>query len=149
SDVAAVAGLWAGGALASDAARIRPVDAGFQVDSGLSFRPLDQLGVYLSPLLQWVIPTVGPLAGDVRKPGVTEGAYDRTPVAAVEQLAKLFSVTRRHLADITAPVTLYWSPEDHILPRSSARILRRGLEPHLLTTVILEQSFHAATLDYD
>src|SRR5699024_1064336 len=85
----------------------------------------------------------------VRKPGVTEGAYDRTPVAAVEQLAILFSVTRRHLADITAPVTLYWSPEDHILPRSSARILRRGLEPHLLTTVILEQSFHAATLDYD
>lgn len=148
-DRVAVAGLSMGGTLALDAASNRPVDAVFVVNPGLSFRPLDQLGVYLSPLMQWVIPTVGPLAGDVRKPGVTEGAYDRTPLAAVEQLAKLFSVTRRHLADITAPVTLYWSPEDHILPRSSAQILRRGLEPHLLTTVILEQSFHAATLDYD
>lgn len=148
-DRIAVAGLSMGGTLALDAASNRPVDAVFVVNPGLSFRALDQLGVYLSPLVQWVLPTVGPLAGDINKPDVSESAYDRTPVAAVHQLARLFRTTRRQLANITAPVTLYWSEEDHLVPRSSARILHDNIAPRLLTTVVLEQSFHVATLDYD
>ena len=148
-DKIAVAGLSMGGALALDAASNRPVAATFVVNPGLSFKLGDQLGVYLSPLIQRMIPTVGPLAGDVSKPGVTESAYDRTPVAAVQQLARLFWTTRRQLSKIESPVTLYWSPQDHIVPGSSAKILRRGVDPKLLTTMVLERSFHVATLDYD
>ena len=148
-DRVAVGGLSMGGTLALDAASHRPVDAVFVVNPGLSFRSVDQLGVFMAPLMHRVLPTVGPLADDVNKPGVTEGAYDRTPVAAVHELAKLFLTTRRRLGNITAPVTLYWSREDHILPRSSAKILRRGVNPRLFTPVVLERSFHAATLDYD
>lgn len=148
-DKLAVAGLSMGGTLALDAASHRRVDATFVVNPGLSFKMLDRFGVALSPLFHRVIPTVGPLAGDVNRPGVEEEAYSRTPVAAVQQLAKLFWTTRRQLVDIDSPVTLYWSSRDHIVPPSSARILRRAITPHLLTTVVLERSFHVATLDYD
>lgn len=148
-DKVAVAGLSMGATLALDAAIHRPVEATFVVNPGLSFKSLDQLGVYLSPLIHKLVPTVGPLAGDVHKPGVAESAYDRTPVAAVQQLAQLFWTTRRRLSEIASPVTLYWSPQDHIVPGSSAKILQHGVDPQLLSTVVLERSFHVATLDYD
>jgi len=148
-DRVAVAGLSMGGALALDVASHRPIDATFVVNPALSFKFFDQLGVYLSPLMQRVVPTVGPLAGDVNKPGVTECAYERTPVAAVEQLSKLFRTVKQHLSTITSPITLYWSRYDHIVPRSSATILRKGVRPDLITTVELERSFHVATLDYE
>lgn len=148
-DRIAVAGLSMGGTLALDAASHREVDAVFVVNPALSFRPVDQLGVYLSPLLKRVIPTVGPLAGDVKKPGTTEDAYERTPVAAVEQLARLFATVRRRLHTIEAPVRHYRSRVDHIVPDSSAKILRNGIAPDLLTTLVLERSFHVATLDFD
>lgn len=148
-DKLAVAGLSMGGTLALDAASHRPVDATLVVNPALSFKLLDRLGVLLSPLFDRVIPTVGPLAGDVHQAGVTEEAYARTPVPAVQELAKLLRTTRRQLRNIVSPVTLYWSPRDHIVPRSSAKILRQAVKPHLLTTVALEQSFHVATLDYD
>ena len=148
-DRVAVAGLSLGGTLALDAAAHRPVDATLVVNPALSFKPLDQLGVALSPLFQRLIPTVGPLAGDVKKDGVTEVAYDRTPVPAVAELAKLFRTVRGRLADITAPVSLYWSTEDHIVPATSAKQLRRYIAPDLLRTVVLANSYHVATLDHD
>lgn len=148
-DRIAVGGLSLGGALALDAAAHRAINAIFVVNPALSFKPLDKLGASLSPLLQGLIPTVGPLAGDIKKPGVIEVAYNRTPVPAVEELAKLFRTVRRQLGAVKSPVTLYQSTVDHIVPASSARILHRRLDPGILRTVLLENSYHVATLDYD
>lgn len=148
-DRVAVAGLSMGGALALDAATHRRLDAILLVNPALSFKPLDQLGVALSPLFQRVIPTVGPLAGDIKKAGVSEAAYDRTPVPAVAELAKLFRTVRGRLGHIATPVTLYQSAKDHIVPSTSAKLLRRHVAPSLLRTVVLENSYHVATLDHD
>lgn len=148
-DRVAVGGLSLGGALALDAAAHRAIDATFVVNPALSFKPLDNLGVALSPLMQRIIPTVGPLAGDVKKPGVTETAYERTPVPAVEELAKLFRTVRQRLSTITSSITLYKSTIDHIVPASTAKIMQRRIEPSLLRTVLLENSYHVATLDHD
>lgn len=148
-DRIAVGGLSMGGTLALDAAAHRKVDATFVVNPALSFKCFDALGILLSPLMQWLVPSVGPLAGDVHKPGVSEPAYPRTPVPAVQELAKLLWTTRRALPRIQAPVTLYWSPTDHIVPASSFRILARGLNGAQLTKRVLPNSYHVATLDYD
>lgn len=148
-DRVAVGGLSLGGALALDAAAHRRVDATFVVNPALSFKPLDGFGVALSPLMQRMIPTVGPLAGDIKKPGVTETAYHRTPVPAVEELAKLFRTVRGRLEAVTSPVTLYKSSIDRIVPASSAKILRRRINAGLLRTVLLHSSYHVATLDHD
>ncbi|HJF14860.1 MAG TPA: alpha/beta fold hydrolase [Enteractinococcus helveticum] len=148
-DHIAVAGLSLGGTLALDAAAHRMVDATFLVNPALTFKPVDQLGVALSPLFQRIIPTVGPLAGDIQKAGVVEEAYDRTPVPAVVELAKLFRTVRRQLTDIQSPVTLYCSTEDHIVPPTTAKLLRRRLGPNLLRIVRMDNSYHVATLDND
>ena len=148
-DHIAVGGLSMGGALALDAAANRPIDVTFVVNPALSFKPLDRAGAIASPLIHHLVPTVGPLAGDIKKPGVAEGAYDRTPTAAVHQLARLFSTTKRHLSRISAPVKLYWSTQDHIVPASAAKILERGIHPWLFEKVVLDHSYHVATLDYD
>ncbi|HIW47200.1 MAG TPA: alpha/beta fold hydrolase [Candidatus Yaniella excrementigallinarum] len=148
-DHIAVCGHSMGGTLALDAAAHRPVTATFLVNPALSFRFLDGIGAALSPVLQYIVPTVGPLAGDINKPHVSEEAYPRTPVAAVQQLAKLFWITRRNLANIQSPVTLYQSFHDHVVPASSANILQRRLKNAALDTVMLQNSYHVATLDYD
>lgn len=148
-DAVAVGGLSMGGTLALDAAAHRPVEATFVVNPALSFKASDRLGAYLSPLVHRIVPTVGPLAGDINRPGVAEKAYDRTPVAAVQQLAQLFRTTRKNLSRINSPVSLYLSRVDRIVPRSSARILERHLAAGTLRKLVLENSFHVATLDYD
>lgn len=148
-DAVAVGGLSMGGTLALDAAAHRPVQATFVVNPALSFKATDRLGAYLSPLVHRILPTVGPLAGDINRPGVSESAYERTPVSAVQQLARLYRTTRRNLSLIDSPVTLYLSRVDHIVPPSSARILERHLAPGMFRTLMLEDSFHVATLDYD
>lgn len=148
-DRIAVGGLSMGGTLALDTTAHRTVDATFVVNPGLSFKVLDSIGVLFSPLLRYVLPTVGPLAGDINRPDVHEPAYHRTPTAAVEQLARLFRTVRGNLTRIQSPVTLYWSPQDHIVSPRTPRILKRGINPALLETRILENSYHAATLDYD
>ncbi|MDN6533691.1 MAG: esterase, partial [Yaniella sp.] len=50
---------------------------------------------------------------------------------------------------IDSPVTLYVSRTDHIVPRSSARFLERHLDPDLFDKLVLENSYHVATLDHD
>lgn len=145
----AVGGLSMGGALALDAAANRQVSAVFVVNPGLSFKLFDGIGAVLAPLIAPFTPTVGPLAGDIKKPQTHEAAYDRTPVAAVHELAKLFRVTRQHLPRINAPVTLYRSRTDHIVPTSSSSILARSLRQAPFDKVVLDNSYHVATLDYD
>ncbi len=148
-DHIAVCGHSMGGTLALDAAAHRHITATFVINPALSFRFLDGIGAALSPILQYIVPTVGPLAGDVKKPNVSEMAYSRTPVAAVQQLAKLFWTTRRNLSSVRSPVTLYQSINDHLVPASSAKILQRRLTNAALDTVVLQNSYHVATLDYD
>lgn len=148
-DAIAVGGLSMGGTLALDAAAHRNIDMTFVVNPGLSFKKSNWPGVFVTPLIHRIVPTVGPLAGDVKKPGVVESAYDRTPVSAVEQLARLFATVRSKLPQISSPVVLYQSRTDHVVPPSSSRILQRGVNPALLSKVRLARSYHVATLDYD
>ncbi|NWN88974.1 MAG: alpha/beta fold hydrolase [Micrococcaceae bacterium] len=148
-DHIAVGGLSMGGTLALDAAANRPVDVTFVVNPALSFKPLDCVGAIASSFIHRLVPTVGPLAGDIKKPGVSEQAYDRTPTAAVHQLARLFSTARRRLSRISAPVKLYWSTQDHIVPASSAKTLENNTSSGLFQKVVLDRSYHVATLDFD
>src|SRR5699024_6720979 len=124
-DHIAVCGHSMGGTLALDAAAHRPVTATFLVNPALSFRLLDGIGAALSPVLQYIVPTVGRLAGDTTNPPVAEAAYAGTPVAAVQHLATLVWIARRTLANIQSPVTLFQSFHVHVVPASSANILQR------------------------
>jgi len=92
------------------------------------------------------MPAVG---GDIAKPDTEElGAYDATPIAPllsfVEQGEDLFP----RLGEITCPVLIITSTNDHVVPPVSSDVLAAKVAGPV-ERVVLERSFHVATLDYD
>lgn len=102
----------------------------------------------LAPLLKWVVPSVPGVANDIKKEGVRELAYDRTPVRAAATLPRLWSLVQSELHKVTQPVLVYHSPQDHVVKPASVRLLRERLGDNL-TVVELPDSYHVATLDND
>ena len=103
----------------------------------------------LAPVLKLIVPSVKGIASDIKKEGVTELGYDRVPVRAAATLPGLWRITRDRLGDITQPVLVYRSTEDHVVGDASVSLLQAALPPRLLTVRECENSFHVATLDND
>ncbi|KAA9158422.1 alpha/beta fold hydrolase [Amycolatopsis acidicola] len=103
----------------------------------------------LLPVLGRVLPSVPAIANDIAKQGVTELAYDRTPVRAAASLAQLWRVVRADLPKVTQPLLLFRSVVDHVVEPVNARLVLDGVRSRQTTEVLLEHSFHVATLDND
>ena len=145
-DVVVVAGLSMGGALALRLAATRPVAGVVVVNPGLV---IDDPRAPFAGIMKFVLKSTPAIANDILKPGMDEGAYPRTPVAAAHELNKMFKDTVRLLPDITAPVRVYRSAVDHVVSESSMVALRRGLTNAPLEVVRLDNSYHVATMDND
>jgi carboxylesterase len=144
-----VAGLSMGGTLATRLAETRADDvAGLVlVNPALLTQRLDAR--LLLPLIARLTPSWAPIASDIKKPGVTELAYSRLPTRAMMQLRGLWKVTRADLADVTAPVLVFTSREDHVVEPVNSQVLLDGVASADVTHVVLEDSYHVATLDND
>ncbi|GAA3118365.1 alpha/beta hydrolase [Streptosporangium carneum] len=103
----------------------------------------------LAPLLGLVISSVPGVAGDIKKEGVTELGYTRTPVKAAATLPRLWALTQSELHKVVQPVLVFHSPQDHVVKPTSLRILREKLTGGNLNVVELNDSYHVATLDND
>jgi carboxylesterase len=103
----------------------------------------------LAKYISWAIKSRPAIGGDIKKPGTAEPAYDRTPVPAFVSLQQLWRVTLAELAKVTAPVLLYRSREDHVVEPLSARLLVAGATATTVREVVLENSYHVATMDND
>jgi carboxylesterase len=103
----------------------------------------------LAPIMKFIVPSLKGVGSDIAKPGVTELAYDRTPVKAAATLPGLWRLTQRHLDQVTQPVLVYRSAADHIVGPANLEILRRALPPGRLEVKELQNSYHVATLDND
>lgn len=103
----------------------------------------------LLPVLSHVLPSVPGIGSDIAKPGVTELAYDRLPVRAVASLAQLWRAVRADLPKVTQPILLLRSAVDHVVEPVNARIVRDSVRSERVDEVLLENSFHVATLDND
>lgn len=147
-----VAGLSMGGTLALHLGIVRDPAGIVLVNPALSM--VDRTAV-LAGVLKRFMASVPAIANDIAKPGQDEGAYPRTPVAAVHQLRRLIGATRRHLDTVRAPVLAYRSLVDHVVSEPGLDALRRelvGMHPAgvpRLQLRFLERSRHVATLDYD
>ncbi len=102
-----------------------------------------------APYFAWAIRSTKSIGGDIKKPGVVEPANDRTPVIAFASLTKLWQATRADLAKVTAPIRLYRSVEDHVVEPLSGRLLQEGATSTTVEEILLHNSYHVATLDYD
>lgn len=103
----------------------------------------------LAPVLKYVVRSLPGIASDIKKPGAHELGYDRVPVRAAATLPKLWGTTVRHLGDVTQPVLVYHSTEDHVVGPASMRALLAGLPDGQVTVRECADSYHVATLDND
>jgi carboxylesterase len=89
------------------------------------------------------------IGSDIKKPGVTELAYDRTPVGAFASLQEFWAIVLADLGRVTAPVLMYRSLEDHVVEALSSKLLLTRATSTDVREVVLTDSYHVATLDND
>jgi esterase/lipase len=143
-----VAGLSMGGTLATRLAEVRPDEVAglLLVNPALLTQRLD---AKLLPLIARLTGSWAPIASDIKKPGITELAYPKLPTRAMMQLRQLWAATRADLGLVTAPVIVFHSVEDHVVEPVNSTILLAGVGSADTTEVLLEDSYHVATLDND
>ncbi|MFB7932177.1 MULTISPECIES: alpha/beta hydrolase [Streptomyces] len=143
-----VAGLSMGGALALRLA----AKHGDAVSGVVVVNPANKvhgLAAHALPVVRHLVPATKGIASDIAKPDSRELGYDRVPLHAAHSLRQFFRMTDGELPQVTQPVLLLRSPQDHVVPPAdSARILSR-ISSTDVKEVILEQSYHVATLDHD
>ncbi|MGW0826431.1 alpha/beta hydrolase [Streptomyces sp. NPDC002845] len=143
-----VCGLSLGGALALRLA----AKHGDAVSGAVVVNPGNKVhgpAAYALPVVRHFVRTTRGVAGDIKKEGVTEVGYDRVPLHAAHSLRRFFQLLDGELPQVTQPLLLLRSPEDHLVPPAdSARVLSRVSSTDV-TEVLLEQSYHVATLDND
>jgi carboxylesterase len=146
--VVVVGGLSMGGALALRLAE----DNGSDVAGLVLVNPAVRLSdprLRLLPVLKHLVASVPGIGSDIAKPGAVELAYDRTPLSALHSSVKGYAMVARDLPKITQPLLLMHSQQDHVVPpRSSSTVLSR-VSSKDITEVLLQRSYHVATLDHD
>jgi carboxylesterase len=143
-----VMGLSMGGTLALRLAEEHPGEVSGLVLVNPSLTTEDKRARLL-PLLSRVLPSMPPIGNDIKKPGVTELAYDRLPLRAAASLSRLWEQVRADLASVVAPLLLLRSATDHVVEPVNGRILLAGVSSAVAEERILPDSYHVATLDND
>ncbi|MCZ2828350.1 alpha/beta fold hydrolase [Modestobacter sp. VKM Ac-2986] len=147
-DAVVVAGLSMGGTLALRLAERRPDDVAALVLVNPSLLT-ERRDAALLPVLARVTPVWAAIAGEIKKPGVTELAYPRLPTRAAVALRRLWTAVRADLGRVRAPLLVFRSVTDHVVEASSTRLLLERAASTDTTEVLLHDSFHVATLDND
>jgi carboxylesterase len=151
-DQVVLVGLSMGGTLCLDVGSRRDVAGVVAINTPI----LDRDGVLakVAPILAYVLPMVpAKLAGlvedDIAKPGVTEKAYDTIPAKSANSFLKALPRIRAQLRELTVPVIVAYSPQDHSVPPENSKALAGLLGSTDVRELILTQSYHVATLDLD
>lgn len=142
-----VAGLSMGGALALRLAeKHRHQVAGLiLVNPAVISYPKDRV----ASLAQYVLSSVDSIGSDIADPGVTEHAYDRTPVRAAASMMKMWVDVRACLDLVECPLLLFRSAVDHVVPDSSKDFIRDHVSSEVIIERVLPRAYHVATMDYD
>jgi carboxylesterase len=107
------------------------------------------LSAYALPVARHLVRTTKGITSDIAEEGVVELGYDRVPLHAAHSLRTFFRRLDVELPQVTQPLLVLRSPQDHVVPPAdAARILGR-VSSLDVTEVLLEQSYHVATLDHD
>jgi carboxylesterase len=140
-----VLGLSMGGTLALRLAELRPDVTGLVIVNASVVSQDRRL--MLLPVMKHLLPSLPGIGSDIKRSGATELAYDRVPLRALASLRKAWAVVRGDLVRINCPVLHYRSRTDHVVEPRSGELLRSGIRD--LHEVVLEESYHVATLDND
>lgn len=144
-----VAGLSMGGTLTLRLAELHPAAIAGIVLVNPSILSLRKDVRYLLPLIKYVIPAQQGIASDIADPVASEDGYDHTPLKAMDSLRRAWKVVRADLGSVRMPVLLLHSRVDHVVEPENSATLLAEIGSTDVTEVVLQHSYHVATLDYD
>lgn len=148
NDAVVVAGLSMGGALVLRLA----ADLGDEVAGVIVVNPAvatRRKDVLVVPLLKYVLASMPAIGNDIKKPGVVEHGYPRTPLRALHSMMQSWKLLRDDLPRITAPLLFFKSAVDHVVDDASLPAIRAGVSSREFVELVLPNSYHVATLDHD
>jgi len=148
NDAVVVGGLSMGGALALRLAADHPerVAGVMVVNPAVATKRLD---VKLLPVLKHLIPSLPGIANDIKKPGVEEHGYTRTPLKAAHSMFQAWPLLVADLPKVTAPLIYFRSAVDHVVDELSEPLITGKVSSREVTVVPLPESYHVATIDND
>jgi carboxylesterase len=88
------------------------------------------------------------VGSDIALEGAAESAYPELPLRAAQSLFGAAREIAAGLGSVTCPILLFSSTQDHVVPPISGDRLVEGVKGPV-ERIVLERSFHVATLDYD
>jgi carboxylesterase len=137
-----------GGALALRLAELRGPEVAGLVLVNPSVTSLDPRRHALR-VLRRVVPSFPGIANDIRKPGQVELAYDRLPLDAAHSVRRLHRIVCSDLPRVDQPLLLFRSREDHVVEPVNSELVLSRVSSTDVEEVVLEESYHVATLDND
>lgn len=148
NEAVVLAGLSMGGALMLRLAADHPdrISGVVVVNPAVSTERKDVLAL---PILKHVVGAFPGISNDIKKPGVTEHAYPKTPLRAADSMMTAWKGLRADLHKVTAPLLYFKSATDHVVDPSSQRIIVGSVGSTDVKVRMLEDSYHVATLDND
>ena len=143
-----VVGLSMGATLAAWVTVRNPGTAGLVAINGMFEPPAPSFLELLRTSLDQGVDRFAAIGSDIALPGVGEGAYESSPIAPMISMMEAVTELHDRLAEIRCPVLILTSPQDHVVPPSSSDVLAATVGG-AVERVVLERSYHVATLDFD
>lgn len=92
---------------------------------------------------------VAGIGSDIKQSGIEELAYEKTPVKSMGEIIELSAIVKNDLGKINIPAMIFSSVEDHVVPPENSRDIFDGIQSQNRTLIMLDNSYHVATLDHD
>ena len=144
----AVVGLSMGGTLSAWLAERHPEIAGLALVNPLLMSPDEATVSFVQSMVDGGDEVAPGIGSDIAMDGVVESAYDGLPLRAALSLFAAAGEVEAALESVACPVIVFTSLQDHVVdPKSSELLVARAKGP--VEQVVLERSYHVATLDYD
>lgn len=109
----------------------------------------DNPATLLLPVLRHLVPSLPGVANDIAREGMVELGYDRVPLHAVWSLSRLWKTVQAGMDRVSQPLLLLHSPQDHVVSPANSQLVLARVSSTDVQELLLERSFHVATLDHD
>ena len=104
---------------------------------------------FLAGTIRRVTKSIPGVGNDIADPGGREIVYERVPTASTYSMLQFCKSVRARLKDVTAPLLVLHSKNDHTAHPVNATVIHDGVSSSDKEIVWFERSYHVLTLDYD
>jgi carboxylesterase len=148
TDSVIVVGLSMGGTLSVWLAEHHPEIAALSLVNPLLVPPDSDTIGFIEAMIEGGDEVAPGIGSDIALEGAVESAYPGMPLQAALSLFDGVAEVEALLGQVGCPVLLFTSTQDHVVdPKSSALLVEKA--KGRVDQVVLERSYHVATLDYD